>query len=68
MSEVILYSNKCPQCRILEAKLKEKGIEYQEVNDIDLMLEKGFMSMPMLEVGETIMNFAQANNWVNERT
>lgn len=68
MAKVILYSNKCPQCRVLEAKLKEKGIEYQEINDIDLMLEKGFMSMPMLEVGKTIMNFAQANNWVNERT
>lgn len=68
MSEVILYSNKCPQCRVLEAKLKEKGIEYQEINDIYLMIEKGFMSMPVLEVDETIMNFAQANNWVNERT
>ena len=65
MAKVILYSNKCPQCRVLEAKLKEKGIEYQEINDIDLMLEKGFMSMPMLEVGETIMNFAQALKWVS---
>lgn len=65
MAKVILYSNKCPQCRVLEAKLKEKGIEYQEINDIYLMIEKGFMSMPMLEVDETIMNFAQALKWVS---
>jgi len=65
--EVILFSNHCPQCRVLEAKLKQKGIEYQEINDIDLMLEKGFKSMPMLEVDGIIMNFTQSNTWIKER-
>ena len=65
--EVILFSNHCPQCRVLEAKLKQKGIEYQEINDIDLMLEKGFKSMPMLEVDGVIMNFIQSNTWIKER-
>ena len=65
--EVILYSNHCPQCRVLEAKLKQKGIEYQEINDINLMLEKGFKSMPMLEVDGVIMNFTQSNTWIKER-
>ena len=65
--EVILFSNHCPQCRVLEAKLKQKGIKYQEVNDINLMLEKGFKSMPMLEVDGVIMNFTQSNTWIKER-
>lgn len=65
--EVILFSNHCPQCRVLEAKLKQKGIEYQEINDINLMLEKGFKSMPMLEVDGIIMNFTQSNTWIKER-
>ena len=65
--EVILYSNHCPQCRVLEAKLKQNNIEYQDINDIDLMLEKGFKSMPMLEVDGVIMNFAQSNTWIKER-
>ena len=65
--EVILYSNHCPQCRVLEAKLKQNNIEYQNINDIDLMLEKGFKSMPMLEVDGVIMNFAQSNTWIKER-
>lgn len=62
--EVILYSNHCPQCRVLESKLKQKGVEYQEVNDIDLMLEKGFKSMPMLEADEDVMTYAQALKWL----
>ena len=65
--EVILYSNHCPQCKVLEAKLKQNNIEYQEINDIDLMLEKGFKSMPMLEVDGVIMNFTQSNTWIKER-
>lgn len=63
--EVILYSNHCPQCRVLEAKLKQKGIEYREINDIDLMLEKGFKSMPMLEVNNEIMDYSQALKWLS---
>ena len=62
--EVILFSNHCPQCRVLEAKLKQKGVEYQEVNDIDLMLEKGFKSMPMLEVDGVVINFQKALEWI----
>lgn len=62
--EVILFSNHCPQCRVLEAKLKQKGIEYREINDINLMLEKGFKSMPMLEVDENVMTYAQALKWL----
>lgn len=65
--EVILYSNHCPQCRVLETKLKEKGINYMEVNDVNLMLSKGFLSMPMLEVNDLVMNFATALKWVNEK-
>lgn len=65
--EVILYTTFCPKCRVLEAKLKQKGIEYQEITDVDIMTEKGFMSVPMLEVDGLTMNFAQSNTWINER-
>lgn len=65
MEQVILYSNNCPQCKVLETKLKQKGVIYEEINDIDLMLEKGFKSMPMLEVNGDIMDYAQALKWIN---
>lgn len=65
--EVILYTTFCPKCRVIEAKLKQKGIKYKEITDIDIMTEKGFMSVPMLEVDNFVMNFTEANTWINER-
>ena len=67
MEEIILFSSGCPKCKILESKLNQKEIKYEHITDIEIMLEKGFLSMPMLQVGETIMNFTQANTWINER-
>jgi glutaredoxin len=66
--KVILYSNHCPKCRILTQKLNDKHIKYEEVNDIDLMIAKGFINMPMLEIDGNIMDFCTANKWINERT
>ncbi len=65
--EVIFYSNDCPKCKILKEKLKQANIQYLEINDIDVMVSKGFMSMPMLEVGNVPMTFLTATNWINER-
>ena len=65
--EVILYTTFCPKCRVIETKLKQKGIKYKEITDIDIMTEKGFMSVPMLEVDNFVMNFTEANTWINER-
>lgn len=31
------------------------------------MLAKGFVSMPVLDVDGEVMQFAEANTWVNER-
>ena len=65
--EVILYTTFCPKCKILETKLKQKGVEFKEVSDIDLITEKGFMTVPILEVDGKILNFAEANTWINEK-
>lgn len=64
--DVILYSNHCPQCKILERKLHDKNIDFTEINDVDLMISKGFMSMPMLEVDGNVMKFKDALNWINK--
>lgn len=62
---IILHSTHCPKCCILETKLSQKNIEYTENNDVDLMLEKGFTTVPMLEVDGTVMDFKEANDWIN---
>lgn len=64
---IILYSTHCPKCNILEKKLKEKNMEYQEINDIDLMINKGISSAPWLEINGEMMDFNQAIKWVNEQ-
>ena len=61
---VVLYSTHCPKCKVLELKLKQKNIDYEEVTDMEIMQEKGFMSVPQLEVDGTIYNFKDAVCWI----
>ena len=62
-----LFSTGCPKCQILEKKMAKKGIEYTEVNDIQQMLDMGLKSVPWIEVDGQMMNFDQANKWINEQ-
>lgn len=64
---VVLYSTHCPKCNILEQKLKQKNIEYTEVNDVEVMLGKGLNTVPWLEVNGEMMDFGKANEWVNKQ-
>ena len=63
----ILYSTGCPQCQVLKKKLDNAKIEYSIVTDINIMQKKGFMSVPILEVGDKCMTFIEANNWIKEQ-
>ena len=63
--EVRLYTTHCPKCNVLENKLKSKNINYIEITDTNIMIEKGYMSVPVLEVDDKIMNFTDANTWIN---
>lgn len=64
---VKLYSTHCPKCRVLETKLKQKNVQYEECNDVDEMLSKGLASAPYLEVDGKLLDFGKAVKWVNER-
>lgn len=64
---VVLYSTSCPRCSVLEKKLSMAKIEYDIVNDADLMVEKGFTSVPMLEADGKVMDFREAIEWVNDK-
>jgi glutaredoxin len=65
--KVILYSTGCPKCKILTQKLNNKNIKYDVVDDVDIMLSKGFETVPMLEVDGNVLDFMNANKWINER-
>lgn len=64
---VILYEHGCPRCKVLKMKLDQSGIEYETVNDINVMKEKGFHEAPKLEVNGTVMNFKEAVDWIKEQ-
>lgn len=64
--KIILYTNDCPQCRILKSKLDEKHVQYEVCMDSSLMIDKGFRSVPMLEVDDKIMGFNEAIRWTKE--
>lgn len=63
---VTIYSTGCPKCKILETKLNQKNVNYNVVDDTDVMVDKGFQSLPMLEVDGELMDFGDAVRWVNE--
>ena len=59
------YTTHCPKCRVLELKLKQKGIDYEEFDNVEEMLAKGLTSAPYLEVDDKLLNFSEAVKYVN---
>ena len=66
MSSVILFSTGCPKCLILQKKLDQKKIEYTKSSNTEEVISKGFMTAPVLKVGEEYMDFSKAINWIKE--
>ncbi len=64
MEKVILYEHGCPRCKVLKMKLDKKGIQYETVNDIEVMKAKGFSEAPKLEVDGIIYSFTEAVDWL----
>lgn len=62
--KVVLYSTHCPKCKVLEQKLKLSNIEFEEVNDVELMMQKGFTAAPVLEVDGVVYGFKEAIDWI----
>lgn len=64
---VILYSTYCPKCMILKKKLLDKDIKFKEINSVNEMIKRGFMSVPILEVDGNIMDYQQASEWMMDK-
>ena len=67
MSPIILYSNDCPRCHVLQSKLTSKNIKYTKVSDVKEMISLGIKSVPMLKVNDNLIEFTSAVNWVNSQ-
>lgn len=64
---IVLHTTHCPKCKVLEMKLRQKGINYEENNDVQIMMQKGFKSAPVLEVDDMSYNFKEAVDWIKEQ-
>lgn len=64
---VVLYTTHCPRCQVLEKKLQSKNIDYSVVEDKDEILNKGFMTVPVLEINGETYDFGTAVKWIGEQ-
>ena len=64
---ITLYSTGCPRCKVLTQKLDAANINYSISNNIDEIMTKGFMSVPVLKVNDEYMDFGTAVKWVNNQ-
>lgn len=68
MNNIVLYSTGCPRCGVLEKKLKQKGIKYIIIDDIDKMLRVGIEEVPVLQLESgNRFNFKEAIEWINSQ-
>lgn len=66
---IIIYSSpSCPQCKMIKMQLKAQGLEYTEVQDVDVITSMGIRKLPTLEVnGERLVGAQKALAWIKER-
>ena len=62
---MILYTIGCPQCVILEKKLDAKKIKYDICENVGIMENKGIDSVPVLEIDDKLLSYADAIEYVN---
>ena len=64
--KITVYSTGCPKCKVLIQKLNENNIPYIICDDIDVMMAKGFTTVPVVEKDGELMSFKEAINWIND--
>ena len=65
---IIIYSSpSCPQCKMIKMQLKAKGLEYTEVQDVEMLASLNIQKLPTLKVNDTFLVGAQkALAWIKE--
>ena len=65
MNIIIYTTPTCPKCKILKTKLEQKNLNYTENQNEKEMVELGLRSVPYLNIDGKLLNFGQANEWIN---
>ncbi len=67
MDNIIVYSNDCPKCKVLKAKLTNTGIKFTETSNFDYLQEKGILNLPVMQIGNELYQYVEAIKWINEK-
>jgi len=55
---LVLYSNDCPKCKVLKMKLDQKNAQYEVCSELDELIARGIMSMPVLRINDEFLEFS----------
>ena len=64
--EIVFWTIGCGQCKVLQKKLDNAGLQYQVENDAEKMNALGIKSLPRLSVNGEDMGYSEAVKWINE--
>ena len=67
MGKIILYStNTCHRCNSVKQILQINNVEYDEITDIEIMKQKDFTEVPMMEVDGRILDYGEIAQWLKD--
>lgn len=63
---IILYSTDCPRCKLVKQMLDVHNIPYTEIVNKQVILDKDFDSVPMMDVDGKIMDYSGILTWLEQ--
>ena len=63
---ITLFSTECPKCKILEQKLNQTNLNYTISDDIQEVINAGFMAAPVLKINDEYYDFGSAIKKIKE--
>lgn len=62
---IVLFTTDCPKCHTLEQQLTRAKIDFTKENNIQEIIDEGFMEAPILKVADgQYLNFSEAIKWI----
>ncbi len=64
---ITVYSSPtCPKCKMLKMELKKRDISFNDCQDEELMISKGYIHPPVVVINGTEYDFKQAVDYIKE--
>ena len=64
--QIILYSTGCTRCKLVKQMLDVHHVEYTEITDRQIIEEKDFDSVPVLEADGKCMEYSELLTWLEQ--